>query len=89
MVGLPYRMRFIFSVLALSVIAHAMPPVPHFVTYGDISPRTGENLSQSGRPWQSTQSVSLCQGLSLWESWTPIGGLRGLARCRRGFSYYN
>ena len=30
----------------------AMPPVPRFVTYGDISPRTGENLSQSGRPWQ-------------------------------------
>ena len=60
---------FSFSILALSVIAHAMPPVPHFVTYGDISPRTGENLSQSGRPWQSLQSLSLCQGLSLWESW--------------------
>ena len=26
-------------------------------------------LPQSGSPWQSTQSSSLCQGLSLWERW--------------------
>ena len=26
-------------------------------------------LPQSGSPWQSTQTSSLCQGLSLWERW--------------------
>ena len=29
------------------------------------------------------QTSRLCQGLSLWESWTPLGGLRGRGR-RRG-----
>ena len=35
----------------------------------DIFPRPGEVGPQSGSPWQSTQSSSLCQGLSLWERW--------------------
>ena len=26
-------------------------------------------LPQSGSPWQSTQTSSFCQGLSLWERW--------------------
>ena len=29
-------------------------------------------LPQSGSPWQSTQSSSLCQGLSLWERWHGV-----------------
>ena len=36
------------------------------------------HLPQSGRLWQSTQSLRFCQGLSLWESWTR-SGLRGRA----------
>ena len=35
----------------------------------DIFPRPGEVGPQSGSPWQSTQTASLCQGLSLWERW--------------------
>ena len=34
------------------------------------------HLPQSGRLWQSMQSLRFCQGLSLWESWTR-SGLRG------------
>ena len=56
------------SSLALSVIA-ARCQIPLFVTCGDIFPRPGEVFPQSGSPWQSTQSSSLCQGLSLWERW--------------------
>ena len=29
-------------------------------------------LPQSGSPWQSTQTSSLCQGLSLWERWICV-----------------
>ena len=29
-------------------------------------------LPQSGSPWQSTQTASLCQGLSLWERWICV-----------------
>ena len=39
------------------------------------------HLPQSGRLWQSTQSLRFCQGLSLWESWTR-SGLRGRAGYR-------
>ena len=48
------------------------------------------HLSRSERLWQavkfiknamrSYKTIPLCQGLALWESWTPIGGLRGLRR---------
>ena len=34
-------------------------------------------LPQSGSPWQSTQSSSLCQGLSLWERWMRPEGADG------------
>ena len=34
-------------------------------------------LPQSGSPWQSTQSSSLCQGLSLWERWMRPAGADG------------
>ena len=50
--------------MTLSVIA-ARCQIPLFVTCGDIFPRPGEVFPQSGSPWQSTQSSSLCQGLSL------------------------
>ena len=59
------------SSLALSVIA-ARCQIPLFVTCGDIFPRPGEVFPQSGSPWQSTQSSSLCQGLSLWERWHGV-----------------
>ena len=38
----------------------------------DIFPRPGEVGPQSGSPWQSTQSSSFCQGLSLWERWHGV-----------------
>ena len=34
-----------------------------------LSHRYAMPAPQSGSPWQSTQSSSLCQGLSLWERW--------------------
>ena len=43
----------------------------------DIFPRPGEVGPQSGSPWQSTQSSSLCQGLSLWERWMRPAGADG------------
>ena len=33
-----------------------------------------------------TKTSRLCQGLPLWGSWTPLGGLRGQARFRRDFA---
>ncbi len=56
--GLPAR-AIAFSFCTLSVSLRS-PAVPRFVTYGDISPRTGENLSQRGSPWQTGQGSSFC-----------------------------
>ena len=33
------------------------------------------------------QTFRLCQGLPLWGSWTPLGGLRGQARQREGCAF--
>ena len=37
---------------------------------------------RKGSRRRCAQTFRLCQGLSLWESWTPLGGLRGQARQR-------
>ena len=60
----------------------------------DIFPRPGEVGPQSGSPWQSTQTSSLCQGLSLWERWRGVSRdgegaaafifHTGWSRCGRG-----
>ena len=52
------------------------------VTFGDrspllspavtSSPGAGEVFPQRESPWQSTQTSSLCQGLSLWERWHGV-----------------
>ena len=52
----------------------AVTAVPLFVTFGDISPRHGENLSLPGEAfWYGKlclypETLPPCQGLSLWES---------------------
>ena len=46
-------------------------PVPHF------TPRC-----RKGSRRRCAQTFRLCQGLPLWGSWTPLGGLRGQARQR-------
>ena len=70
--------------LALSVIASrchlsqserpwqsAKLPVLHFTP-----------CCRKGSRRRCAETFRLCQGLSLWESWTPLGGLRGRARWR-------
>ena len=82
------RRRVPASGLALSVIASrchlsqserpwqsAKFPVPHFTP-----------CCRKGSRRRCAQTSRLCQGLSLWESWTPLGGLRGQARSRRDFA---
>ncbi len=68
------KRRYAFIVFLVStqnvVIFSASSPSP--------SALTRCHLPQSGRPWQSTQNLWFCQGLSLWESWTR-SGLRGRA----------
>ena len=39
---------------------------------GSPSQALTRQLSQRESLWQSTQSVSLCQGLSLWERWHGV-----------------
>ena len=52
------------SGLALSVTCGDRFPL---LSLRDIFPRPGEVGPQRGSPWQSTQTSSFCQGLSLWE----------------------
>ena len=63
-----------FSVLALSV---ANAPDSPFCRCATSSPGAGEVFPQRESPWQSTQSSSLCQGLSLWERWMRPAGADG------------
>ena len=46
-----------------------MTAVPLFVTYGDISPRRGENLSLPGEAFRQKDKLSL-----LWSKKLPLSG---------------
>ena len=54
------------NTLALS---GANAPDSPFCRCATSSPGAGEVFPQSGSLWQSTQTSSPCQGLSLWERW--------------------
>ena len=58
-------------------VAHATS-VPLFVTYGDISPRRGENLSQPGEVYQS-ERLWRCGQLSGFAKGSPFG--RAVEHC--------
>ena len=57
------------SILALSVTYGDRFPL---LSLCDIFPRPGEVFPQRESPWQSPQTLSLCQGLSLWERWHRV-----------------
>ena len=73
------------SILALSVCSlRSQPPVLHFVTCGDISPRSGENLSPTGGRLQwRPAALPHCQCLPpLGERLPRSGG--GGTKCQKG-----
>ena len=60
-------------VMNLPTIIRTTVSYTHLDVYKrQIFPRPGEVFPQSGSPWQSTQTSSLCQGLSLWERWHGV-----------------
>ena len=53
----------------------------------DIFPRSGGRLSSKGEALAKPETLPLCQGLSLWESWQARQGLTERARTLHGRIY--
>ena len=53
----------------------------------DIFPRSGGSLSSKGEALAKPETLPLCQGLSLWESWQARQGLTERARTLHGRVY--
>ena len=80
--------RFVFSTLSARLLKlYSHPPALSigftkslqnrrktmlFVLASSPSQALARQLSQRESPWQSTQTSSLCQGLSLWERWHGV-----------------